>query len=374
MKIVYLSVFDGNIESGINKKMIGQVKALQKHYPDTELVYIINKIHSKDIPHNFRSIVANIPPFKTFKNKLKSLFFLEKDLAELLNIEMDVLYMRNPIVPTPLLKKLKKRNISIITELVSNTRQESLIRKSYINAYLMHYLYKSRLAKSNKIVGVTREICEKVFRIKNKHFLELGNGYNVEDSQILKENTNYEEGDLSLVCVANFSKWHGIDRLLEGLNAYSRRDKIKIYLVGSGNELQNIKNFVIKNRLENHVFFMGFLTGKELDEILSKAHIGIANLGIHRKKLTYTSPLKSREYCSKGIPFIYAGIDKDFLDFEFALRFEADDSPIDFEHIERFAFEVYKNENMKNIMRKYAVENLSYSSKVNKLISFMKNN
>ena len=370
MKVVYLSNFDGNLDSGINKKMIGQVKSLKRHFPKTELIYLINANEDKATLGEFRGIEANVPPFRGFMDKVKSLFFFMDDPELLLSIPMDILYLRNPTLPTSIMRKLKKKGVQVVIEIVSNTRQESLIRKSYFNAYVMHYVYQRRLKEADKIVSVTREIFEKCYNINNSDFLELGNGYPFNDNGFVNTNSYSLDQTLNLVCVARFSQWHAIDRLLKGLRNYNGKDKVNVYLVGDGRALAHLKEMTLSYGLESQVFFKGFLSGIELEEVLSKAHVGIANLGIHRKGLTYTSPLKSREYCSMAIPFIYAGIDKDFIDFKYGLRFEADDSPIDIGKILEFALSV-SNSNKEQEMRAYALENISYESKIKKLIKFL---
>lgn len=370
MKIVYLSNFDGNLNSGINKKMIGQVKNLQNYFPSSELIYLINENEDKAKLGKYGYIEANVPPFDGFLDKVKSLFFFMDNPSGLLNIQMDLLYLRNPTLPRSILKKLKRRGVQIVIEIVSNTKQESLIRKSYFNAYVMDYLYERRLKEADKIVSVTREIFEKCYNIKNTEVLELGNGYQFDKNGFVNSNS-YSPGEtLNLVCVARFSKWHAIDRILEGLRDYKDKNKVNLFLVGDGRELDQLKEMTLLYGIENQVFYKGFLSGKELEEVLSKAHVGIANLGIHRKDLEYTSPLKSREYCSMAIPFIYAGIDKDFIDFEYALQFEADDSAIDIGRIVEFALKV-SDKNKEVDMREYAFENISYESKVKKLIKFL---
>ena len=74
-------------------------------------------------------------------------------------------------------------------------------------------------------------------------------------------------------------------------------------------------------------------------EILGQAHIGIASLALHRKKMQEASPLKLREYLAAGLPSITAYRDTDFPDgapFLLELPNTADNIPENLQAIDSF--------------------------------------
>lgn len=80
------------------------------------------------------------------------------------------------------------------------------------------------------------------------------------------------------------------------------------------------------------------------------------------------SALKNREYCAIGLPFIYAGYDPDFENYEYALNVEDNDTPIDIERINKFVYNVKQNNQYITNMRSYAEEHLQWNKKIKNII------
>ena len=92
----------------------------------------------------------------------------------------------------------------------------------------------------------------------------------------------------------------------------------------------------------------------------------------HRRGLKEASILKAREYCARGIPFIYGISDPDFPpDFPYILRLPADESPIEIEDVLAFAKDVCADPDHPEKMRRYARENLDWSVKMKRLKEFL---
>jgi hypothetical protein len=100
--------------------------------------------------------------------------------------------------------------------------------------------------------------------------------------------------------------------------------------------------------------------------------VAIGALGIHRKKLSESSTLKSREYCSRGIPYIIASTDPDFPpDFPYLLRIPEDETAIDIEKVLGFVSRIYQDPDHPQKMRRYAEEHLDWSIKMHTLKTFL---
>lgn len=193
-------------------------------------------------------------------------------------------------------------------------------------------LGKPMRVQSDGIVSVTDEITR--YELKrsgklNKPHITIGNGLDVNSVPIRIAKPYVDtELELHILCVANVSKWHGLDRLLKGMATYCSNTCIIFHIAGEGAEIPLLKQLVEKLNLQDSVIFHGFKTGDELDTLFNSCHIAVGSLGIHRIGLNEASILKAREYCARGIPYIIACADPDFPnDFPYIYRVPPDESP-----------------------------------------------
>ena len=100
MKLLYIAVFDGNINSGVSKKILQQKDAFQDLGISTEIHFLVNKDLEYRIPSDFTSTICTVPPFKSVLDKIRNLLFLKKELRGLFGIlkSYDIIYTRNTII------------------------------------------------------------------------------------------------------------------------------------------------------------------------------------------------------------------------------------------------------------------------------------
>ena len=182
-------------------------------------------------------------------------------------------------------------------------------------------------------------------------------------------------GDLHFVSVANVSFWHGYDRIIRGMYEYYKSNPSKpvyYHCVGEGDALPELKKLVNELDLNSYVIFHGAKTGEDLDKVFDESDIALGSLGLHR--ISAGSPLKNREYCAKGIPFVISYEDLDFPEtFPFVYRIPKDDTPVDISQlIQWYENLVKEHPNYSMEMRKYAEENLSWDAKMKPVIEKMK--
>jgi hypothetical protein len=207
----------------------------------------------------------------------------------------------------------------------------------------------------------------------NERFITINNGIDLANIKTVKKEV--KNNKLNLLVIANLAPWHGIDRIIKGLYNYysikSNSDKkdIKLFIIGYGNG--KIYNSLVKLtkelNMEKYVIFHGTKTGKELDDIVNKCDMAFGSLGMHRIDLEYASTLKLREYCARGIPFVYAYNDFDFNNFKYSMKIDSNESPVNIDKIIEF-YNSIKNENYIEEMRKYAEENLTWDAKMKPVI------
>lgn len=180
---------------------------------------------------------------------------------------------------------------------------------------------------------------------------------------------------LRLVGVANLSYWHGYDRVIEGLSQYYARGgtrDIQFEVVGTGVELEPLKDLARRGGVEGRVHFHGPLRGDELSDLLGRCHVGISCIALHRKTAS-TSDLKSREYCARGLPFVIGYADRDFpRDLEFALQIPADDSALDIDGVIDFHERLLGRPDYGECMRRYAKQHLDWSVKMRPVLATLR--
>jgi Glycosyltransferase len=208
------------------------------------------------------------------------------------------------------------------------------------------------------------------------HTISLQNGVDLYENPIrkmTKKGTN-----IRLLAVAGFSFYHGFERVLEGLYQYyknSRGYNFYFYMVGEGAEKRNYIHLVKKYGLEQYVEFCGYKTGAELDWYYDNADIGVAPLGMYKVGVVSATPIKTREYCSRGLPFIYGYEDDGFTGKEpYVRKVSNSPEPIDMGAIIELYEATVENENILNNMRSYTEENFSWDILLRDVVKYMKNN
>ena len=342
--LVYLSCTNfGENEVGIGYKIYLHTKILHENGYN---VKVINPYHSNLI----RRILSWFP-FWDYNH----------DYNEVLNTEMDVLFIRyymSDFALIELLKKLKKKKVFIIIEIPTYPYDGEYSKKSVV-------LFKDKIVRRyiKKYVDriITYSDDKTIFGVPT---VIISNG--VDTSRISPRKANDETSDcINIIAVAQISMWHGYDRVIEGLRTYYNNggtQNIIIHIVGNGDNkiIESYKKLVNAYNLNRHVVFYGRKDGKELDGIYNSCSLAFDSLGRHRSKVFYNSSLKGKEYMAKGLPII-SGVKTeldDDKDFPFYFRVPADDSPINFDRIIDFHNEIYSNftsQEIIDMIRSYCV-------------------
>jgi len=194
--------------------------------------------------------------------------------------------------------------------------------------------------------------------------ISLQNGVGGESFVLRKRENKTDE--IILIAVASMAPWHGYERVIEGLRQYyikGGKEKIHFLLVGNGTEISYYKRLVSEYQLENFVIFLGTLFGEDLEDIYSKADVAIGSLGIYKSGVFQAAPIKLREYCAKGIPFIYGYDDIGFSGEEkYTYKVSNDDTPIDIQKVIDFCLYMREHRELVEEMRTYALEKFSWDS------------
>jgi len=372
LKIIFIA--QSVPKSGVDIKINAQVANLKKMGLDVNHIIIGNGRQMPDASVNPEGI-----PIKTnILNQIKKYYIIYKILCAVISPQQknDIIYIRS-LAPNPFtwIAFQFPRHAKIIIEYQTIEPYESKLNSQKFRFFLMDFFFGMLIRrKTDAIVGVTYEITHYEFKRSGdpkKPHITIGNGFNVE-SVPLRTSRSFNNTELHLLCVANVSIWHGIDRLIKGVSAYHGNINIRLHIAGEGPEIHNLIDIVQELGISHQVIFHGFLTGQKLDELFDNCHIAVGSLGIHRKGLHQTSELKAREYCARGIPYIIACGDPDFpADFPYILEMPADESPIDMEQIIAFVPHVCQDTDHPQKMRHYALKHLDWSVKMKKTKEFL---
>lgn len=373
MKLLYICANNLNDDSGVSKKVRGQIKAMEKRgikvssafwgekniYVGESSVKKMSKLSYLGFWINLRNLY--IEAFKYIKkNNIGKVYIrysiLDRNLRFFLkNLYADQIdvYMEFPTFPyedeiknKPLFKRF--------TLYIDRIFRKDL--KKYVK-----YAFTPSIVKGNKIYGIPT--------------LRFDNAL---DPDFVEPRTSYRkiDGVYRLIGVGNVSPWHGYDRVIKGIYEYFERgnkDEILFNIVGEGPEISNLKQMTKKLNLEDKIVFHGAQYGKELDQLYSNADIGVASLGLHRYNIKNFSSIKSREYCFKSLPFLsLKGKDEDFKDnFPYVISVDLADNPINIKGVIT-KFNYMNPRKYIGYMRRYADMNLSWDSKFADVIKRIK--
>jgi len=380
MELIYFFIsFEYSIHNGIFNKVNNQVLNLRKEGINARIVLI--QLRPIDFINNHWTdtfFITNYRKQSIYSNfvticKIRRIF---RDVLKKLH-NNDVFYFRGfgiPIFVYPLNFLTGKFKCLFISEHQTFELNEFRLSKKY-GSYILELLFGKIIRKKiNGFVSVTDEIStyqsKKIQNVKKPH-ITIGNGVDIKSLSIRQINF-FNSFQINMLCIANINRWHGLDRLIKGIALYHGFKKVTVHIVGTGPELQKLKQMVLDHNLFEQVIFHGFTTGAALDNLFNTCHIAVGSLGIHRKGLTQTSELKVREYCARGIPWIIACRDPDFPDdFPYIHRIPADESPVNIEEVIEFVKRVYADPDHPQKMREYALEHLDWSVKMKKLKTFL---
>ena len=270
------------------------------------------------------------------------------------------------------LRNVKEQNIPILLEIPTFPYDQE-----YINIGLKHKLLlqleKRSRTKFRKYVDriVTFSDYTKIFGVQT---INISNGVNLQQINLVPEQDG-NPNKFNLIGVASMNFWHGFDRLIEGMRNYYNesinKKEVYFHIVGDTKSSEALRYIALskKYNLQKFVIFHDKQFGKGLDNIFAEAHLGVGCLGCHRKGIKFIKSIKNREYCARGIPFLFSETDLDFEDKRFILKAPSDESPV---NIDEIIFFLEQNDFDRNEIRKFAVHNLSWDSQITKVVTELK--
>lgn len=379
MKIIYFHPMRGNPDSGVNKKVLSQVRSLNEAgIPAT--LYAVTEGKGPDIQESWFSTVSCEELCRP-QPGLMRLFYRERKinaiLADLISSLSgdDVVYMRIPYPSFFSWQTLRRFRICRIVIEYQTIEPREYQKKRMWGYLVLDLLFGTALRRNpDAIVGVTDEITRYQCRRAgdpDKPHITIGNGFPV-NSVPLHTPPVFSGREVRLVCVADINFWHGIDRLLRGMELYRGDVRIILHIAGEGKDIARLQEEVRIRGHEENVVFHGFLSGARLDRLFNESHAAVGSLGIHRLGLNEATTLKAREYCARGIPFVIGYHDPDFPeDFAGCLNIPANENPVDCTAVIDFVNGQYQDPCHPEKIRSFASARIDQLDKMKQLRVFL---
>lgn len=376
---------------GIKKKVFAQAKAFRQHGFAVDVLFFENQ--TVKIEGDHVQAVFHQP------NKLRFLWFLYGGYFSNINIQQyDYVYVRhfltNPLFLWMLWRlKKAKPSLKIFMEIPTFPYQFEFDTMPFVKRlerwidarctpFFQHFI--------DRIITFSSQ--PTIFNIPT---IRTDNGIDIEQFGLL-DKAPFDGKTLHLLGLANVQRWHGLDRLIEGMKIHNLTPshspqgegrhkspslsgegfgvgfEVKLHIVGSGDELPKLKDLVQKYNLQEVVIFHGFLSGEALDAMFRQCHLGIGSCGMHRINVAKgeTSALKSREYAARGLPFVIGYEDRGFPEnYPFLLQVPADESPIKIQTLVRFYENVRQSPDYNLQMHQYAKSHLTWKAKMQQVVN-----
>lgn len=342
---------------------------------------LINKITQTVKVLNTSGYIADqvIVPWSGINNKFEFIKRVTLSKADILLIRINTLL---PLLFFSLIwKRLQGKKI-IIDIPTPNTivlhELRILEANRFKSAFRMCFriaIFPWALYPANRILQYAHESFYFSFGIIRKTEL-VANGINVESIPVRNIIPKWPANTFVMIAVAAMAKWHGFDRVINGISNYrkitswKKMVNVRLIIVGDGECRSSWENLSAELDCGSCIDFVGFQTGPALSSLFDQAHVAISSLGLFRLGLDMASVLKSREYAARGLPFIATGADIDFdPPPNFIFKVKNTGEPINIEAVIEWYSNIGKNRQLSAEIRQYAVENLDFSKKISKLLA-----
>ncbi|MDR2965762.1 MAG: glycosyltransferase [Treponema sp.] len=348
-----------SFSSGVGDKILTQIKCLNDNGVITNKLSLYNKPG-----------IINKLKIKFTSNYYNS--FLPSDF-----IDCNFFYFRRFMASCSLLgllKYIKKNtNAKILIEFPTYPYDKEVGKG--LNNRITLFIDKIFRKKLNKYVDriVTFNNDNIIYKIKT---IQIANG--IDCAKIPVRTRIIDNNSINITAIAQFSNWHGYERLIKGLHLYYQNNpakKIYLHMAGNGDYLSLYKQLAEILNLKKFVHFYGFLTGSELDDLFNKSNIAACSLGCHRINVFKGSFLKSREYLARGMPMISSTkIDVLPDNYPYCFYVPENETPINIQSVLDFYNQITDNNNIKDIakeIRQFAETHCDISITMKPVITYL---
>lgn len=313
------------IFGGIEKVLIDTIKLLHNDY-DITLYVATNNVNSKlkaEVEKYAKMEVGNLKITKKVFILLSFPWTGKSIIEKSIKNNYDCMFVCKPVLSTIVFTNISKKYIywnHTDKDIMYEKKDLSFLKK--INKTRLTYIYK----KYNLFLSVVPELAQligKAFNLPNSKEL-----INPIDQQLIIQKSQSESPDfhksdkLNICSVGRLNKQKRFDMLI---NAASKLDKSKyqLFILGEGEERENLQNLITQNQLENNVYLIGnksnpYVDIKQCDLLVSSSGwesfgLTILEAMILKTPVLSTNTVGARFLLNKGKLGFIAGNDNEFL-------------------------------------------------------------
>lgn len=234
-----------------------------------------------------------------------------------------------------------------------------------------HFLSAPRMKRAVDAVAVFGEPVRRVWGIPA---VTIGNGISPGSVRPAGK-TAPEGGKIRLLGVVGTSVTHGYDRVLRGMARYRAdpaggKPEVVFDIVGENETIRELKELSSSLSIGDRVRFLGYRDSRGLDRLYASCDAAVSCLGGYLLGHRYLCPLKSREYCAAGIPFLYAYEDDLPPDAPFALKLPNDPSPVEIGAVVRFVENCRRRPEIYGQEREFALQHYDWKTIMKRVLDF----
>lgn len=310
--ILYFSEIDLEFHTGINSKVLGHKKVLEDIFlTNVDIFYL------KVGGYNFLGVdyLCNLKIFKYLFLYIFLVKFIYKN-------NYRIVYMRNPSVgvsfflaPIFLIFNffigvktiIELPTYPFIYENVFFKRLPLLIF-SFVNLNLNTFLRNINFVCSSNNVSW-------LFRF------EKINNYITSSSVTLRKKHLEVINEFNFMGVSNLNFWHGYEKLIRLISVQEGDVAFNFFIFSYSNEYSlKLKSVIAKSEIKNVQIFLDY-SFDEMQLYFKKSHAFVDSLNRDKRSKFSNFSLKSRNYASKGLPFISSNNDPIFSNLDFVYEF-----------------------------------------------------
>jgi glycosyltransferase involved in cell wall biosynthesis len=293
MKIIHilLGKANPNTLNGVNKVVdaLATEQTLLGH--DVTVCGVASNLEQRHNPiYNYSLFIASKNPFK-FSTKLWN------ELLQITDKET-IFHFHSVFIPwfLPLMKRLRKNGFHKIVLTPHGGYLKATVNKS-LKKRLFFRFYDSKIIKNSSmihIIGKNTELCDLIRPYINQYKIVPNGCYPTNN------NPKFNHSDLIFGYMGRLQIDHkGLDLLFKAFHQYKQQGGSgMLYLAGNGPDEKKLKDFCIKNNINNSVEFLGVLFNEKKAEFLNNCSIFVHT---SRWDVIPTSVLEASEY---GVPLL----------------------------------------------------------------------
>lgn len=172
------------------------------------------------------------------------------------------------------------------------------------------WLFKNQISKlvlgnANAVIALTEDMKGKMERICNRDVCVIPNGIDLEGFQdlptkeVARESLGLDNNDRIVLLVANLRPVKGVRYLIEAINIVrSTETKVRLLLMGDGEERQNLEAVVKSLNLEDCVSFTGKVPNEKVSEYMAASDVFVL------PSLSEGFPMVILEAMASGLPIV----------------------------------------------------------------------